>query len=660
MLRINSITLNNFGPYKGTQTIDLSVDDSGVVVVYGENMRGKTSLLNAIRYAFFGYVTGRGEHNIDLSKVGNWEAAEEGQFGFKVVLSFDYKGITYELTRACVLRPGVSTPSASTDYAEERLIRRGASVLGPDERDRILAEVLPETVSRFFLFDGELLQQYEELLRVESDMGKNIKDAIERILGMPVLTNARSDLREATIDAQRLEARAAQKDQKTQELGNNHQQLLERRQHLAEELARMAQDRDALVAKKASTDEQMRTTARLGKLLNERDALLSGIADIDRRISEKRARAAELMSDSWRWLLSPLVTDRANAIRDEANRLQNEVTRLEMLSQSIVSLERAVSGDKCDSCFRILDEGSRSLILERIEAMRQEVSSATQPQELGSLLHRASQLASVAGIDRSDIRQQVLNDIDDLRMERVMKKDRVAVVEDQTKELDEGAIRRLQSEHEKTVQELALLEQGMRAQQAVLDETQASILKVQAQLDKVGGSALSKERRKRETCEQLQHLFEASVSEYRDRLRKKVEADASSLFTELTTEPEYTSLRINESYGLTIQHKDGGDIPVRSAGAEHIVALSLMGALQRNAPLRGPIIMDSPFGRLDDNHTSRVVRTLPKMASQVLLLVYEAEMGPSLAREEMKNSLKREYRLTRRSARHTDITAYTE
>ena len=38
----------------------------------------------------------------------------------------------------------------------------------------------------------------------------------------------------------------------------------------------------------------------------------------------------------------------------------------------------------------------------------------------------------------------------------------------------------------------------------------------------------------------------------------------------------------------------------RSAEAEHVVALALMGALQNNSPLRGLIVVDSPFGRLDE------------------------------------------------------------
>jgi DNA sulfur modification protein DndD len=122
-----------------------------------------------------------------------------------------------------------------------------------------------------------------------------------------------------------------------------------------------------------------------------------------------------------------------------------------------------------------------------------------------------------------------------------------------------------------------------------------------------------------------------------------------------TEERDYAGLSINEAYGLTIRHQDGRAEEARSAGAEHVVALALMGALQRNAPLRGPIVMDSPFGRLDERHTENVVKALPKLADQVILLVYEAEVGRTLMRELLGSSLLREYELERQSARRTIV-----
>ena len=122
-----------------------------------------------------------------------------------------------------------------------------------------------------------------------------------------------------------------------------------------------------------------------------------------------------------------------------------------------------------------------------------------------------------------------------------------------------------------------------------------------------------------------------------------------------TEEQDYAGLAITDGYGLHIRHRDGKFEEARSAGAEHVVALALMGALQHNAPLRGPIVMDSPFGRLDEEHTTNVIRTLPNMADQVVLLVYEAEVGKDRVRDLLRGKLVNEYELERISARRTNI-----
>ena len=244
MLRIRSMRVSDFGPFKGEQRIDLPKED-GVVIVYGENMRGKTTLLNAIRYALFGRVLTRGSVEIQLHQLGNWESAADGKYGFHVVLAFEQNGDVYELTRECRVRPGVTKPASNSDYIEESFLTKNSSTMGPQEAVLELSRIMPETVSRFFLFDGELLQQYEELLRSESEMGRQIKEAIERILGVPVLTNARADLGQIHKQAQHQEAKAAQRNQKTQQLGNLHADLLARREAMQQESSRLRQDHHA-------------------------------------------------------------------------------------------------------------------------------------------------------------------------------------------------------------------------------------------------------------------------------------------------------------------------------------------------------------------------------------------------------------------------------
>ena len=106
MLRIDRVELEDFGPFKGRQAINLP-EAPGVAVVYGENMRGKTVLLNAIRFALFGKVLGRARREGSLHTIGNWEQAAAGQYGFEVALQFQNDGSQYRLTRSC--RPALGS-----------------------------------------------------------------------------------------------------------------------------------------------------------------------------------------------------------------------------------------------------------------------------------------------------------------------------------------------------------------------------------------------------------------------------------------------------------------------------------------------------------------------------------------------------------------------
>jgi DNA sulfur modification protein DndD len=261
----------------------------------------------------------------------------------------------------------------------------------------------------------------------------------------------------------------------------------------------------------------------------------------------------------------------------------------------------------------------------------------------------------VAATSNADLLQEIQDAIDDLKIKKATAEDRLSDITEQTKDLDETEVRKLYSDYEKTLSDMGILQKGIENQEQALITINGQIEKVEAEMAKFADADLDTERSRKELCEKLKALFSEAVGAYRERLRGKVEKDATALFTQLTSEPEYKGLSINGSYGLTIVHQDGSAIPVRSAGAEHIVALSLIGALQRNAPLSGPIVMDSPFGRLDHVHTTKVVQALPDMASQVMLLVYESELDPKDVRNQLEGKLRKEYRIVRRSARHSEL-----
>src|SRR4051812_32034953 len=110
MLVLESLTLENFGPFKGGQVIEFP--SKGVLIIYGDNGGGKTHLLNALRFALFGTILGRNGKPEDLVGFVNRDALQNGQTGFSVTLALKSDGVNYRLTRYVpdALGPAVTRP----------------------------------------------------------------------------------------------------------------------------------------------------------------------------------------------------------------------------------------------------------------------------------------------------------------------------------------------------------------------------------------------------------------------------------------------------------------------------------------------------------------------------------------------------------------------
>lgn len=56
-MRLHELELSAFGPFAGTETVDLdAVSADGLFLIHGDTGAGKTSLLDAVAYALFGRV----------------------------------------------------------------------------------------------------------------------------------------------------------------------------------------------------------------------------------------------------------------------------------------------------------------------------------------------------------------------------------------------------------------------------------------------------------------------------------------------------------------------------------------------------------------------------------------------------------------------------
>lgn len=649
MLTLQNLTLKNFGPFKGTQRIEFS-NDPGVTIIFGENGRGKTTVLNSLRFALFGTIKARTAQEITFLDTINIEAKQENDFSSEVSLTFQYESNNYELKRSILKRTGISVPISDADLVQEFWLRKNGDVLAPDAAKIELAKIMPEQVSRFFLFDGELLQEYEELLRQESSMGEQIKEAIERILGVPILTNARQDLQLIYTQAQRQETKAATHDQKTQELQAYLRAAIDTRDQHEKIVSDKRDEKHRLEASRASVVIEMRKTERLRKLLEERDRLASEITKIESKISERKMKLQESLNGSWKSMLIKRLVDRKSVLIAEYNFLLKTKASQQEYRFLLNLLESSLISNNCLACNRSIDDHTRDGIKLKITELGVSAQAGISEERLNELLRSLSTIENVIAANRLDFIRELAKNLEDDRINLNDKKGRFEELKDLTIAADEKKIQRLTNEDRQLTAEIALIDQAIQAEQNALVETKNRIERIETELSRVGGIDLAKERRQRELCSKLHQLFIEGISLYREQLRVKVENAATTIFKKLTNDPDYVALQINNNYGLSIVHRSGQTVKVRSAGNEHIVALSLMGALQQNAPLKGPIIMDSPFGRLDLTHKANVVKTLPTMAEQTVLLIYESEIDPKTARNLLEGKLRNEYRIHRISS----------
>ncbi len=661
MLKFTSMTISNFGPYEGEQTIDFG-DGDGVTLIWGDNGHGKTTLLNLFRYALFGRFQYRHETVDDILKLVNREGMKAGKYDFKIVLKMLLDGKRYELTRQYSVRSGVTVPSRNDDYVQDVFLKVDGHF--PPNKEHELAMIMPEEVSRFFLFDGELLQEYEELVKDETSVGERIKKSIESILGVPILTNAANDTLFVLNEYRKEQTKAAQANKQTEKYAAQIESETAKKEEQIKELARLQkayeeeQDLRAKLEDKGKQNEHLRT------LIQNKEHLESDIAAKEALRDGLLQSIVAETKDVWKYVIGKQTSRILSQVRDELSALQKKHNTHESAARLIAYIQHIVETHHCECCDQDVDEAHVAALKKRLDE---------EPGEFGGLSPEETERMKALQIQQVSLESmQSSVDVQVLKVYEGQLADLLVQIDDangQLKDLRDdisryGNVRDLTAAAKENAQNLAKcyakienLKEGIQATKEKIREADTALASLEERVRKAGTSDadLNLAVKKVEICAALHQLFNDGIAAYRDKLKADVENDATELFRNISSDPDYTALKINDNYGLSIQHRSGEMIPFRSAGFEHIVALSLIGALHKNAPLSGPIIMDSPFGRLDPTHKKNITKALPLMSDQIILLAYTDEIDGQTARQVLGSTLKKEYRLKKYGSFHTEI-----
>lgn len=656
-MKLLEIKIKNFMPYRGEQVIKFPQNETqNVMLIFGENMRGKTSFLNSIRWGFYGVAVGRHLRPIPRVSLINVDAAEEGDWSMSIMLKFEHAEKTYELRRQIDKKAHVSVPRGDSDFQETSLLRVDEEVLPGDQVVNEINQVIPEEISRFFLFDGELLQEYENLLIEESEQGEKIKEHIEQALGVPALIHGRDELRTLLKSAQKTQAKDAQKNKELAQYAEQQKELDSKLSSLEEDKGKLQAQRSEKQKEIEEIDDELKNTEAVQRKKVELDRLNDKKKMIEEQIANQKEIQRELLTTLWRDILYKSTRPKVEKLKVERDGLQDSITEKTQLETIIRELESALRETLCPTCAQIVPDESSRKIKKRLSELK--ANSSCKSVDLGQLsqiTRRIDQLSKVTSQNESKRFISAKRNEDKLDIQLIEVETKLDELAEEIREFDTEQIMRQREKKEQLLRLLNRIESDLTKVKHEIDENQRKQDQIASIISRSAGAQGQLSSRRVNIYHQLEQTFSAGIVKLRDKLKEEVQQRSSAAFSELTTESTYSGLKINSNYGLSILDHMGRQLKERSAGAEQIVALSLIDGLNKTARTSGPIVMDTPLGRLDPRHRENVLKYLPKMADQVVLLVHEGEIDPKRDLSNFAEKIGARYQIKRISSTESRI-----
>ena len=644
-MRLREIILENVGLYVGNHTFNLETapeTGANVIAILGHNGAGKTTFHDAIRLALYGRRalgprTAQSTYEEHLSKkISASAASREAAITLSFVRVENGQDIGYTIKRAWSSRGKSAVETFD-------LVRDGLPISELDRAEyaQYVEDLVPPGLSQLFFFDGEKIQ---DIADDEGSLG--LKDAIRSLLGLDIIDQLQTDLtvyasrRTDQKKSSRIELLLAEQELLKSKLADQQEQRAEL-QSRCDQAARRVERSEAAYHNEGGWQAQSRENALVKIRLAEDEH-----AELCARL--KRA-ANDLLPLCLAPTLVPALHDMAcqnrrethsQAVQDFVDAFENQIRCQKRTKRSIWS-DHHFTDLRANIHLRKIGKPIRMLADPEWIVQRLDELSDGRQQEMAQLAEKIDQNKEL----RAKLKRE-LNGFDSGLTEQAL-----AALKDSERTL--GRLER----------ELQYCDEGIDRKMRELETTERSFKSEEADLQK----AAQEERGSALAVRAQSALSSFGTGLLKDRV-DRLQSEFSDCFNRLSRKKNLVSnVQINPiDFSVTLIGSDGIAIEKDrlSAGERQIFAISMLWALGKTSGRQLPIVIDTPFSRLDQSHRLMIVRDyLPTASHQVILLCTDTEMTPPLVAT-LETHIARTYKLeTTSEARRTtlfpvnDITA---
>lgn len=650
-MKLKEIHLSNFKSYKRLtkiQNLDSGLSPNQNIVLFGGlNGAGKTTFLEALFLCFYGknatsLYPSRGAKNENyeafLTNCLNDDVKAEGtlQTQMYVEVHINDMKIIGNFPKNVVLRRAwnfvIKDSKLVYDREDFLILENGFPIqeLPENEYQDKIHQILPYSVAQFFFFDGEKIQDFA------ADADNEFATSLKEVLGINLYSQLLDDLKT-------VRARIVSEYNKDKTINET---LFSRRTEKASleaiiegngiKMTDLQDEIDKLEYEKEQLDSQtFRVTRITAENRNEYQV------ERERRETEKNTLEKDYFDTAKDYLpfilANNLCQDLELQLIQEKQYLEFEATQnalepqIQRLTNDILHNEPKWSPE--------LKPDQIKFFQWKIDTVLRKFLSENQPNEVQdiAIIHQLSAPDSQKIQDMLQNYNRNIVTILQGKAERLKQIEidlqRIKGVEARSGGNDE-AIKKLFDEKDNISRQIGTKREQIRQAEHEILENKRKISELDKQITNLENKVQLHEKQKQQIayCEKLQDTVKDFQIQFQAKRTHELETAILEMWNLLSQKDDHIK-RIQilpernfevKIYGLNNREKDKTKL---SAGEKEIYAISLLWALVQVSGKQIPIVIDTPYGRLDSKHRANLAKHYFKKAShQVLLLSQDEEI----------------------------------
>ncbi|RJQ15769.1 hypothetical protein C4573_06475 [Candidatus Woesearchaeota archaeon] len=623
---ISSLELKNFRQYRGEHSIEFAYDPKkNVAIIQGKNGAGKSNLLNALTWCFYGleaHSTYEDNERMPIINTTELLGLKPNQrISAEVTIYLDTDGGNWTIKRSI---SGGKHASGSVYVDPESTLTVVRPVGGQDvvatgkDTEVLINNLLPSDLRSFFFMDGEKLREF-----FNKDTSENIGQSIEKVSQLELMYKA----------AEHLEAHE-------KELRKSVKESSPRLEEINGEIQYLQNKIDSL---KASIEKNKENTKENNKELREvKDFLKNcGIEHVETLERERQSIEEDIKS----------LESSMHSKIIERNRYLAKIAPFIYLKGPIEESLKLVGKkiDKGELPPKIKETLVRELI-ERGECICGTKVSGKTKDHLETYCKKLtlSELGEISVVGKTKFKD-ILSDISEFssKMDKFheeiksssdqleSKNRRMNQIKDDLKKgEDKTKIITYERRRDELIKFNGRLEQQFNMDQGELNQATSLLDGKKTEYEKELGSSQKNQvlKNKLKLVQDALRVLASTEVAIKDKIRSQLEKQTESNFFKLIRKKgAFKQVLINEKYEVFVKHESGYNvIDHLSAGEYMILGLSFMSALMNISGFKSPVIIDTPLGKIDDEHRAKITTELPVFleGTQLILFVTPTEYDP--------------------------------